>query len=402
VTGNHIPLVVHVIYSLGTGGLENGLVNVINRTPQDRYQHAIICLTTAEEFAQRITVPGVRVLELYKKEGHDWGMYRRLLKILRELRPDIIHTRNLAALDVQVLGLLLPGVRRVHGEHGRDIYDLEGKNWKYRQLRKFMRLFVDRYIAVSRDLEVWLLQSIGVRRQRVHQIYNGVDSEKFRPRKGERPQVFPTAMSTDASSVVIGSVGRLVEVKDQQLILRAVSLMLEQAPEWRRRLRIALVGDGPLRVALERQIDQLGLTGLVWLAGNRDDIPTLLQAMDLFVLPSLGEGISNTILEAMAAGLPVIATDVGGNRELVKEGVNGRLFPVGDAMALCAILNQLVENDVERHTMGRESVQFVRQRFDWNQTVAEYLHVYDGLLDRVTEPDPGKSGVTCVDEMGAR
>ena len=394
-----VPLIAHVIYSLGTGGLENGLVNIINRTPPERYRHVIICLTTAHEFAGRLTAPGVEVLELNKREGQDWGMYWRLLRVLRSLRPDIIHSRNLAALDTQVLGLLLPGVRQVHGEHGRDIYDLDGSNWKYRLLRKCMRPFIDRYIAVSRDLEQWLLESIGVRARRLRQIYNGVDWQKFNPRSGDRPPVLPAEFCPDEPFFVIGTVGRLVEVKDQQLILAAVAGLLEIDSGWRSRLRIVMVGDGPLREELRQQVAARELESMVWLAGDRDDVPSLLQAMDIFVLPSLGEGISNTVLEAMAAGLPVIATDVGGNPELIENGVNGLLVPVGDARALGSGMLSLLQGADIRRAMSARALEGVRSRFDWNRTVDEYLKVYDQLLGRHSPRSVNAGGTGRIDDM---
>lgn len=391
-TSAQAPLVVHVIYALGTGGLENGLVNIINRTPAGRYRHAIICLTEAHEFAGRITAPGVQVYELHKREGQDWGMYWRLWRLLRSLRPAVLHTRNLAALDVHVLGPLLPGVKQVHGEHGRDIYDLDGSNWKYRHLRRVMRLFVDRYIAVSCDLANWLSSSIGVKPARLQQIYNGVDHQKFTPSAGQCHEVLPEAMRPREPAVIIGTVGRLVEVKDQALILRAVKRLLEQSPDWRDRLRIVIVGDGPLRASLESTAESLGLADMLWMPGDRDDVPALLQAMDVFVLPSLGEGISNTLLEAMAAGLPVLATDVGGNPELVTDGENGRLFPVADEAAFCAALQELLDDSTLRETMGHNGLRRVRERFDWNRTVADYLRVYDELLGRIEQPGQGQPG----------
>ena len=175
------PLVVHIIYSLKSGGLENGLVNIINRTPPGRYRHAIICLTEADEFARRITAPGVEVIQLHKKEGHDFGLYRRLWQTLKILKPAIVHTRNLATLEMQFIASLGTGAKRVHGEHGRDMDDLDGSNRKFILLRKFMRFFVHRYIAVSRDLSHWLDVTIHLPQKKIIQIYNGVDTERFHP-----------------------------------------------------------------------------------------------------------------------------------------------------------------------------------------------------------------------------
>ena len=381
-TEHSAPLVVHIIYALGTGGLENGLVNVINHTPPQRYRHAVICLTDAAEFAQRISPPGVQVVELHKNPGHDVGMYWRLFKTLRSLAPDIVHSRNLAALEAQAITVLVPGVKRVHGEHGRDISDLDGRNWKYRLLRKVMRVMIHRYIAVSRDLANWLTTAVGIPATRIQQIYNGVDQHRFRPPSKRREDVVPANFLPAMPAVVLGTVGRLAAVKDQASLLQAFHLLVSNTPHLRDTVRLVLVGDGPLRASLEQQIAAYGIGELVWLAGDRQDVPPLLQAMDIFVLPSLAEGISNTVLEAMATGLPVVATNTGGNPELVEEGVNGYLCPVQEPQALASAMLRLIQSPQERSRMGKNGLERVRQDFHWDRAVEEYLGLYDLLLGR--------------------
>jgi len=372
------PLVVHIIHSLGTGGLENGLVNIINRTPPDRYRHAIVCLTESGEFARRITAPGVEVIALHKRPGHDLGLYWRVWKTLRRLRPAIVHTRNLSTLEMQFVAALLPGVKRVHGEHGRDVFDLDGSNRKYNLLRKAARRVVQRYIAVSKDLERWLIDTVGVPATRVRQIYNGVDQQRFRPREGDRRALTPPGF-LPADAVVVGTVGRLAEVKNQLSLLRAIYQVLQTQPQLAARLRLIVVGDGPMAGQVAQSVKDLGLERLAWLPGDRHDIPQLLQCMDVFALPSLGEGISNTVLEAMASGLPVIATRVGGNPELVEDGWNGRLVPVADDEALARAIVDVALDAEQRIAMGDRALERVRASFDWKRTVGEYLDVYDRL-----------------------
>ena len=135
-----------------------------------------------------------------------------------------------------------------------------------------------------------------------------------------------------------------------------------------------------MREQLESLINEQGIGRQVWMAGDRDDIPHLLRQFDLFVLPSLGEGISNTILEAMATGLPVIATNVGGNTELVQEGVNGFLVPKEDPEQLAITMEKMLNQPERLKAMGNASLQRIRKEFNWDRTVAEYLNVYDELL----------------------
>ncbi len=376
------PLVVHIIHSLGAGGMENGLVNIINRMPSDRYRHGIICLTRSGDFANRIERSDVQIHEIHQRPGHDFAAYWRLWKLLYRLKPAIVHTRNLSALEMQLVAAMVPGVRRLHGEHGRDIYDLEGKNRKYNLLRRFMSRVVQHYICVSRDLEQWLHSTIGVPAAKVSQIYNGVDGDRFGEASKQAGVVdFPEDWDLP-DAVIAGSVGRLVEVKNQASMLHALALIRDRNPILFARLKLVLVGEGPLRAELEALCAKLGLEQNLWLAGNRDDVADLLGKMDFFMLPSLGEGISNTILEAMAMRLPVIATAVGGNVELVDDGVNGLLVPVAADAALADAMMKLAENPGLRQEMGENGYQMVGSRFQWPVTVNHYMAVYDRLLQQ--------------------
>ncbi|MFT7266027.1 MAG: sugar transferase (PEP-CTERM/EpsH1 system associated) [Halioglobus sp.] len=373
------PLIAHIIYALGTGGLENGLVNIINRMPAHRYRHAIICLTDADDFASRITIQGVQVVQLHKKPGHDIRVYWCLWKTLRSLRPAIVHSRNLAALEMQAIAFFLPGVKCVHGEHGRDMHDLDGSNRKYNLLRKVLQPLIHRYIAVSKDLSCWLEAVVGIRSDKIQHIYNGVDTDRFFPVNQKNDKLaIPNFLDED--SIVIGAVGRLAEVKNQRCLIQAVDLILKAHPELAGSLKVILVGDGPMSNELHQLVETLALSNAIWLPGDRQDIPELLQLMDIFVLPSLAEGISNTVLEAMATGLPIVATNVGGNPELVEEGHNGLLVEVDDPQQLADALYLLLSDQNLRKKMGGNSLEKVRKVFNWENTVSGYMSVYDNAL----------------------
>lgn len=376
VNSDNAPLVVHIIYALKSGGLENGLVNIINRSPRDRYRHAIVCLTDADEFANRITAPDVQVIQLHKKPGNDLKLYWRLWCVLRQLKPAIVHTRNFNSLEMQFLTFWLPGVKRVHGEHGRDLNDLDGSNKKYNVFRKFMRRFVHHYIAVSKDLGLWLQQTINVPGQRVSQIYNGVDVDKFSTKIETLPQLLPERIS-GSNVIVIGTVGRLAGVKNQRSLINAFSMCQVNHPDLKPKLRLLIVGDGPMRTELQQTVDNLSLHDVVWMAGERSDIADLMAQMDVFVLPSLAEGVSNTVLEAMASGLPIIATNVGGNPELVSPGINGLLVPVDDDQALAKAIVKLASEKQLCDDMGSNSRKRIEDNFNWNKTVNQYLEIYD-------------------------
>jgi sugar transferase (PEP-CTERM/EpsH1 system associated) len=373
------PLVLHIINRLAVGGLENGLVNLVNHMPSDRYRHAILCLVDATDFRSRIHDKNVPVVELHRRDGHDAGCYVRVWKALRSLKPAIVHTRNLPTLEYAVIAVVA-GVRgRVHGEHGRDMYDLDGSNLKYRLLRKALAPLIHRFIVVSQDLNNWLVDTIGVGRDRVSQIYNGVNIERFHPRAGSRPLVGPDGfMKPD--HVLIGTVGRMQAVKDQITLVRAFIRLIEQVPEWRDVLRLIIVGDGPLRPESLKLLRMAKIDELAWLPGERSDVPEMMRSMDLFILPSRAEGISNTILEAMASGLPVVATNVGGNPELVDSGVTGMLVPPADPDAMAnAISSYLRQRDLLTEH-GRAARTRVETEFSMAAMVSGYLVVYDQVL----------------------
>ena len=375
---NSAPLIAHVVYHFGTGGLENGLINLINRLPRDRFRHVIISLTDHTEFRGRIERGDVAFFDLHKPPGHSHGWMRRLYRLLRELSPDLIHTRNLNAVEAQFVAALARVPARLHGEHGRDVFDLEGKNWKYNLLRRAARPLVRHYTCVSRDLASWLRDTVGVPPSRLTQIYNGVDSDKFHPCGAARPRLGPESF-LEGAACVIGSIGRMVAVKDYPTLVRAFIQLCRQSGN-SAGLRLLIVGDGPARGTCQEMLDQAGLSGQAWLPGNRDDTAELLRAMDVFVLPSLGEGISNTILEAMASGLPVIATAVGGNPELVAAGETGALFAPGDAAGLARTLLDYAADPERRRREGAAARQRIERDFSLVRMAAAYQAVYEAAL----------------------
>lgn len=373
------PLVVHIVHRLGVGGLENGLVNLINHLPAAQYRHAIVCLTEATDFGKRIRRADVEIYALGKRAGKDPGAYWRLWKLLRELQPDVVHTRNLATVDCQFVAALA-GVRgRVHGEHGWDVYDLHGTNRRYRWLRRLAARIVGRFVTMSRDLERWLVSDVGVPAERVTQIYSGVDAARFYPRRGARGPFGPAGFS-DERSFIIGTAGRLEPVKDPVTLLHAFIALVERHPQLRERARLVFIGDGALRGAMEAQIAAAGIGPLCWLAGSRDDVPALLRGLDLFVLPSLNEGISNTILEAMATALPVVATRVGGNVELVHADRTGVLCPPRDPEAMAAALLAYAARPDVAHRHGVEARAVVERDFALTRMVQDYASVYERVL----------------------
>ena len=383
-TKHETPLIAHIVHHFRVGGMENGMVNLINHMPEERFRHVVICLDDYTGFRARIRRNDVDFYALAKPAGRDVSWYFRLWRLLRVLSPDIVHTRNLSALEGQFVAAAA-GIRaRIHGEHGRDVFDLHGRNRKYNLLRKLARPLVRRYIAVSRDLEQWLIDTVGVPPQRVSQIYNGVDSALFHPRKDAR-NIGPAGFATE-TGFVIGSAGRMAAVKDYPNLVRAFIRLLEIEPSARQRARLVIIGEGIARETCLSLLREANAEHLAWLPGERADVAELMRNMDLFVLPSLGEGISNTILEAMSCGLPIVATRVGGNPELVEDAHNGTLVPVSDPEALAQTLLKYFRSESLAETQGQASRARIESHFSMQAMVQGYLSVYENMIPRpVTE-----------------
>lgn len=392
-------MIAHVVYRFDVGGLENGVVNLINKLPADRYDHAVIALTDITDFRRRITRERVSFHELHKPPGHGLAIYRKLHRLFRSLAPTIVHTRNIAAMEAQLPAALARVPIRIHGEHGWDVQDAAGGKRSHHLQRRFFSPLVHRYVALSGEIRRYLEDRIGVSETRIAQICNGVDTTRFAPRDRSGapagPRLGPIAERFPGDDVfVVGTVGRLAAVKHQRLLIDAFTRACQRAPEIADRLRLVIAGDGPDRAAIESRVAASGMADRIWIVGERDDVPTLLASLDLFVLPSLAEGISNTILEAMACGVPVVATRVGGNAELVADGSDdglanastGMLIASDDVDAMAAAIAAYATDRNRARLHGDHARALALSRFSIDTMIARYADLYDTLLDSRCRP----------------
>ena len=330
--------IVHLLYRFAAGGLENVIVQLVNGLPHGEFTHTVVALTTADaSFVQRITRPGVQIIALNKAPGQPFKLYPAMYRLLRRLKPDVFHSCNIAALEFAPMAALAGVPLRIHAEHGWDVADPDGSNRHYQLLRKIYQRFVHQFVCVSEQLQSYLLERIGVPSNRVQLIPNGVDTERFRPSQAgdALPQGYPF---NKQDHWVVGTVGRLERIKNQPLLARAFVHLVQTQPVGAERLRLAIVGAGPLDTEVRQIMADAGLQDRLWLPGVRADVPEVLRALDCFVLPSVSEGTSCTLQEAMACGLNLVATDVGGNPQLLAHGRHGLLVPSGDAPAMSAAI----------------------------------------------------------------
>jgi sugar transferase (PEP-CTERM/EpsH1 system associated) len=375
------PLVMHLVFSFDVGGLENGIVNLINRMDPALFRHMVVALShCSPDFCSRIMREDVEFVSLEKAPGHGVKLYPKLYRLFTDHRPSILHSRNLAALEAVVPAWAAGVPVRIHGEHGWDVSDPGGTRVKYRLMRRLYRPFVSHYVALSVQLADYLVERVHVPESGLTRICNGVDTSLFHATMGGRDLLEGSPFNA-SDLIVVGTVGRLQAVKDQVTLVQAFALSCSLAGAAGKRLRLCIAGDGPLRGQIEAEIVRAGIGKQVWLAGARSDVPRVMRGLDLFVLPSRAEGISNTILEAMASGLAVIATDVGGSAELVQPGKTGALVPAENPAAMSEAIARYAGDAELRRAHGLAGRQRVESEFSVDAMVARYVSLYQSQLE---------------------
>lgn len=361
--------VMHVVWNLRAGGSENGIVNVVNGLDRARFRPSVCSCRPVDAFARRLA-PHVDLFAFRRADGNDPQFILQLLALLRRERPDIVHTHGWGTLVEGYLAARLAGVPIiVHGEHGT----IRTRPLAVKVQRSIWSR-IDRVLSVSSGLSARMAAEIGFALSDIQTIRNGVDLSRFSPRDRTHAR---RAIGLPDQGFLVGTVGRLVPVKDHSTFLRALAVVRARGVA----CDAVLVGEGPLASRLREECDRLGLDN-VRLLGHREDVPVVLAALDLFVLSSISEGLSNTILEAMATGLPVVATRVGGAEEIVVHGRTGLLVPPSDPEALAAALTWMAAAPAERAEMGRRGRERAVCEFRLERMVREYEELYTALACR--------------------
>ena len=368
--GSRRPRVVQVIPSLRTGGLENVVVRLAQHFDSS-FDQVVLTPSRNGPIANRLPA-GVRVIAMADRHRPDRWNALRMARLFHALRPDVVHTRNWTCIDA-ILGARLARVPVViQGEHGRDAVDPEGRNRNRQRVRRLLAPLVTQFVTVSRDLARWLVEEVRIPAGKIRTICNGVDLHRFDGRGREEAR---RLLGIPDGAITIGTVGRLDPVKDHVGLIHAFARLADDP-----RALLLVVGDGPIRGELDTTVASLGLTGRVRLLGELHDIHRVMAALDVFVLASLGEGISNTILEAMATGLPVVATSVGGNPELVVHGLTGLLVPPRCPETLAAALECYLGQPALAVAHGRAGRVRAEAEFSLDRVLTAYGDLYAQLL----------------------
>jgi sugar transferase (PEP-CTERM/EpsH1 system associated) len=369
--------VLHVVNRLDLGGTESGILKVATGLPADEFVHAV-CTARGHspEFAKQRSFSG-QVFDAADSESQRQLLVYRFARIIRQFRPDVVHSRNWGAIEA-VFAAKLAGVPAiVHSEHGYELHILKGLPLRQRLIRRAAYAAADSIFTVTSDLRDYHARQAGVRSSRITVIPNGVDSERFAPRP-QTKSACRAALGLPEDSFLVGTVGRLVAIKDQALLIRAAKALVDRGGN----ISVALAGDGPERSNLAGLAAQLSFLDHVHFVGASKNVPDFLNSLDVFVLPSVSEGMSNTLLEAMSCGLPIVATSVGGNPELIENQVSGLLFPVGDTAQLVEHLSFLAQDSARRRTLGTKARERILDCYRLDAMLDSYRNLYQSLVTR--------------------
>ncbi|MFQ5688788.1 MAG: glycosyltransferase [Gemmatimonadota bacterium] len=363
--------VMQVTHDLGIGGLPRVVATLAGALDRSRFEPSVLCLNETGPLAAELEQRGIAVLQLPKPSGArpDYFAFHRVARVLRERGIDVLHTHNTQPfIDGGIAGILARVPRHIHTDHARDFPDKR----RYMLAERVLSRFADRVVGVSRHTSSDLVRYEGIDPARVVTIHNGIDSV---PYEREVDAVAKRrSLGLSPSTPVLGLGVRLTEQKGIEHLLRAMVTVRRRIPE----VVLLIAGYGPLAGDLEALAGRLGVAGCTRFLGPRLDMEELLHVFDVYVLPSLWEGFPLVLLEAMAAGCPIVATDVGGVSEAVRPGHNGLLAQPANPEALAAAILRLLEDEDLRLRFAAGGKRLLREEFRADVMARRYEELYAG------------------------
>ncbi len=366
---DNVRTILYLSTSSGPGGAERVISNLASSVDRKKYR-PILCLFRSGGIQKRSESRGVPTHVIPTKGMADWRWTKRIKQLLREEQVDLIHAHEFDAIVQGTFAAAMAGIPLIATVHG--------KNWfweKYR--RRLAYRWVSRratMVAVSQNLKEFVIEKVGISRDRLKVVYNGVDV--LPPCENADVIECRKELGLPETDRIVGVVGNLYPVKGHQYLIDSIPSILNTCPN----TSFVFAGRGELETALKEQVHWLGLDGRVHFLGLREDIPRILALLDIFVLPSLSEGLSMAILEAMIAGKPVVATHVGGNPELVLHGETGFLVPPRDSRALAASVSTLLLNRQQAIQFGHRAKRRAEGEFSLDTMIRTYQALYDECL----------------------
>ena len=369
--------VMHVMDRLDVGGTEKAVMKLVRGLDPELFEHSICVLrdaaTAPGEWASGVTVHHAG------GEGTEAQFnVMRLVRLMRKVRPTIVHSRNWGGIEAVLAARIARVPVAVHSEHGYELDMAAGLRLRRRLLRHAMYRMANAVGAVTHDLCRYHAAQAWWSPQAINVLYNGVDAQEFSRQESARDSV-RERLGVPKDALVVGSVGRMVPLKNFVTLLKAAEALVPDMPS----LYVILGGSGPELPRLQDYAaNSQQLAGRVVFPGAVDRVTDLFNGMDIFVLPTLMEGMSNTLLEALAVGLPAVATRVGGNPEVVAEGVCGYLFAPQDVSGLVAHLRALLPDPELRMVLGKAARDRVLRHFSLERMLQRYRDLYIDLASR--------------------
>lgn len=363
-----MPKVLHVVHALDPGGAQRLVIEMIRGMQGRRIDSFVCCLDRVGEWAAEVQSLGVPVTTLARKPGFHPVLGRRIAELARANRIDVLHCHQYSPFVYGSFARLLdPRLRLVFTEHGR-LADAR-ISWRRKMANRLLRRIPVRTVAVCEDLKAGMVQE-GFGSQDIEVVYNGI-------RLGPRPSLemrrqARSSLGLEHDALVIGTVARLDAVKDIPTLLQAHDALFRRFPQ----LQLLILGDGPAQASLQEQAASMGHNHSVRFLGHRSDVRELLPAFDIYVNSSSYEGVSLSIVEAMAAELPVVATRVGGNPEVVLDGRTGLLVPKQENSILAEKIGSLLEDREMSRRFGEAGRRRAEEAFDLDRMIDFYLRIY--------------------------
>ncbi|REK22357.1 MAG: glycosyltransferase [Planctomycetota bacterium] len=366
--------ITHIVYNLQAGGLENGVVNICNRLDPARFESSICVFSAGGELEERLDRDRVELFTVKRHFGNDPSVPLRIARHLRRRGTDIVHSHNWVTLVEGAAARLLARTPvLVHGEHG---YPVEDRPRNVRVQRFVWNKVVTQLLSVSQELAGTLADLTDLAEDRFEVIPNGVDTERFRPAPEQRAAL-RAELGLPTDGLMIGMVARFDPVKNHSGAIRALARLRQRGLD----VHLAFAGTGERQSLLAEVAREEQVADRVHFLGYRADVNCVYQALDVFLLNSHREGMSNTVIEAMSCGLPVVATRVGANPECLVDEESGLLVPPDDSATLAERLARLVDDEL-RARFATAARRRIEEEFSIDRMVERYAALYERLCPR--------------------
>lgn len=363
--------ILYLVLEMELGGLQRIVNLVIDRIDRNKFTPYLCCLDRGGMFYEQLKSDSVKTYILQRRPGpFDIRMAIRLYKILRENKIDVIHSQSGCMGYAAIAGRLARVKGIIHTDHGRFVPDKRSAILEER----ISSILINRVIGVSEELTDYLASEVKIKREKLIIIINGVDVHRFIPLKSEQCKELRNGIGVDEEDKILGTVCRLEPVKNLEFLIDCMPFICEVVPG----CKLLIVGDGPIKEHLIKYSESLGIDSKINFMGEQSDIEDILPVFDIYVCTSLSEGTSMTILEAMACGLPIVASAVGGNCKLVDDS-NGRLFPLNDVDAFKRNIIDILNNARLMNEMGQNSRKKAENNFNFDQFVRQHEELYSSV-----------------------